>query len=181
MFVLEILLVFQNKDMPYYFQLFLCLNVFCFWKLCRRNCSKKRISSNKKIYKQTYRPNNMTTKFEDMLINISKRDEDESTFLTKKEWREKKVMNGAKMFKHEALGLFKTETLKSLDEMGKLLCKMKITSTIYDGKKLIPSLIGKEANYSRYEIIKIDKVENKKGKTLYRIKTIQDPDSIPYA
>jgi hypothetical protein len=91
--------------------------------------------------------------------------------LTQEEWNKMKSMNGARIFKKKVLGIFKSETIKSLDEVAKLLYETGVVPSIEKGKEIVPALDGKYVPYSnyRYDNLAFEGFENKDGQKLCKI------------
>ena len=86
--------------------------------------------------------------------------------------------DGIKTFKRRALGLCGSNTVKNLDEMAQLLYETNIVDSIDEGRKLIPSLVGKVMQYSYgRKAIRFDEVENTSGQRAYRISLRVHQDS----
>ena len=104
-----------------------------------------------------------------LLARASRLDENKMGYLTKEE-REKKIrINGAKTFKRKSVGWFGRETVKTLDEMAQLLYSTGVVSSLDEGRKITPSLVGGEVRYGLCNTIVFNEVENVQGEKRYRI------------
>ncbi len=82
------------------------------------------------------------------------------------------VTKGAKNFKRKVLGLCGTTSVKSLDEIIRILCDSNITSSIEEARVLLPSLIDKRIRYSREKEIAFSDEGRIKGIQSYQIYVI---------
>ena len=106
---------------------------------------------------------------ENLFAKASKLDGSGQVYLTEEEWAVKKRLNGAVTFKRRALGFCGFKTVKSLEDMAKLLQDTGIVSYVEEGRKLTPSLVGCRVSYGLAKEIEFDEVTDSKGNKAYRI------------
>jgi len=110
-------------------------------------------------------------------------------FHTREEWTKRKEkfeelrgIDGAKVFKRRALGLCGEKSVKSLDEIAMILSEIGVTSSLEEGRLLVPSLVNLNIKYweiisypnrptSRKSIV-LEKVFNESNQENYRIKKV---------
>ncbi len=84
---------------------------------------------------------------------------------------DERQMAGAMKFKREALGFCRSQSIKTLDEMAQLFYNTNIVSSVEEGKKIIPLIIGKTVKYSLDDNITFNELTDGKGNIKYRIHT----------
>ena len=82
---------------------------------------------------------------------------------------DERQMEGARKFKRKALGFWGSPSIKTLDEMAQLFYDTKIVSSVEEGRKLTPSIIGKKVKYSLDSNITFNEVIDGKGNIRYEI------------
>lgn len=80
-----------------------------------------------------------------------------------------KRWEGIKIFKRKALGICGRQSVKTLDEMAKLLYDTKIASSIEEGKELTPKIVGGRARYGFLKDIAFDDNIDEAGDKRYKI------------
>ncbi|MEK6836169.1 MAG: hypothetical protein AABX94_00725 [Nanoarchaeota archaeon] len=86
------------------------------------------------------------------------------------DWAERRSQSGAKNFKRRALGFCGRETVKSIDEIAKLLQDTGIVKSVEEGKELVPSLNGVRVYYTDdCRAIDIYEVQDIRGNKAYKI------------
>ena len=113
---------------------------------------------------------------EDIFAKASRLDESKKGSLTEKEWNQERRLNGAKRFKRKALGLCGSSSVKSLEEMARLLYETGVVSSVKEGQELTPTLVGKSITYSDSTyILKVElgfeEIKNSKDQRAYRVYT----------
>ena len=89
----------------------------------------------------------MEINFESFFIRASRLDKVSLRYYYSKELNSLKILDGAKRFKRNALGLCGKNSIKSLDEMAKLFYKTGMVSSLDEGKKILPYLINEKVIY----------------------------------
>ena len=105
-----------------------------------------------------------------IIAKASKLDESKMGYLTPKEWKKRKLKDGAKRFKKETVGYFSNKTIKSVDEMAEILYSTDIVSSTQEGKELLPELVPGRAQYDSFPFDKltIEEVQDSKGEVKYK-------------
>ncbi|HLC31868.1 MAG TPA: hypothetical protein VJK51_04315 [Candidatus Nanoarchaeia archaeon] len=109
-----------------------------------------------------------------------KREAPQSRYLTRKEWERPdplETWDNTKKLKRLALGLCGIEAIKSLDEMARLLQQTGVVSSIEEGRKQVPKLVGGCSYYKNRTFLTFDEVFNKEGDIKYRVKVETEYDS----
>ena len=81
---------------------------------------------------------------------------------------DERIEDGIKTFQRKAMGFFHSTTVKTSDELAKLLYDADITSSIEDGKKLIPKLV-EYGDFGGVYGISFGKVRDKDREPSYKI------------
>ncbi|MDP3966307.1 MAG: hypothetical protein Q8Q04_02145 [archaeon] len=87
---------------------------------------------------------------------------------TKPLTEEERIEDGIKTFKRKAMGFFRSTVIKTSDEIAELLYGAGITSSIEDGKELIPELV-KYNDFGGLYGISFKEARSKYGESRYEI------------
>ncbi len=105
-----------------------------------------------------------------LFAKASKADKTKFGYITSEELERKLKLDGAKTFKRKALGFCGFKTVKSLEQLGRLLYETGIVNSVEEGKGLVPSLVGKSIPYN-CRAVAFDEVFNSKHEKAYKIWT----------
>lgn len=88
---------------------------------------------------------------------------------------DERTNDGALVFKRKALGFCGKITLKTLDEMARLLHETGMASSVEEGKEIAPKLDGAFIWYDPTYVLKINRFQNRKGNERYKIQSSFNP------
>ena len=101
--------------------------------------------------------------FERLFARASRLRETSGLVYSESDWDYLTKYDGAKIFKRKVLGLCGLSTLKSSDQLEKLLCETKIASSVEEAREIVPMLIKYESiNYSTHKFLIFKEVEDEK-------------------
>ncbi|HLC57764.1 MAG TPA: hypothetical protein VJH95_04280 [Candidatus Nanoarchaeia archaeon] len=94
--------------------------------------------------------------------------------ISDKEWKEKRELDGARVFKRAALGRWRRKRSVSRDELVELLQSTGIASSVEEGRAYAGQLDGKSVNYGSLFLgglyqLSFEKVNSEKDRERYRI------------
>jgi len=96
-------------------------------------------------------------------------------YKTSEEWIDKGLID----FKRRILGLCGTQTVKSLDELAKILTELRIVDSVDTGRQFVKDeLYGKEVYYgsdvlTKYAKLSFTKIYNRKGQEVCRVDRVR--------
>lgn len=111
----------------------------------------------------------------DIFSKASSLDEGFSKFHPPEKWERARVLAGARRFKGEVLGLWRSNCTKSSEEMAELFYKLKMVSSVEEGKQIVPHFANERVDYTAFgNYLRFTLLKDSQGQECYRIEKGKD-------